>query len=160
MILLMKLQEYFQRHNQDRKNSTDYIAGDIGTAYTSPYEYQRDVTITVTEPVRGQAAENSAKRVSEDIIYYGFDLDKTASENITKRITDYYTLKYIGKTMPGMGNTIGTLRMINDVIGSVKGTKLNTFKKAQEINNLGAILDMFNLYYVASLIREQDADIV
>ena len=51
-------------------------------------------------------------------------------------------------------------RMINDVIGSVKETKLKIFKKAQEINNLGAILDMFNLYYVASLIREQDVDIV
>ena len=141
--------------SKNRKLTIDFAlyAGDNGLV-TSPYESQREVTITITNPNYGGTGDNKAKEVSADYVYYWLNLDKTVPENISGHMADYSIAMATGNFVPWLSNTITTTNMVSNIYSDVNEIDRKMFEEYKDINKIGTIVDMFNLYYVSAIVRE------
>ena len=128
-------------------------AGDNGSV-TSLYESQREITITITNPNYGGTGDDRTKDVSADYVYYWLNLDKTVPENISEHMADYSIAMVTGNFIPWLSNTITTANMVNNIYDDVNETNRKMFEEYEDINKIGTIVRIFNLYYVSSIVRE------
>ena len=129
-------------------------AGDNG-GVTSFYEDQREVNITISMALRGGTGDEKTKEISADYIYYWHNLDKTVPENISEHMADYSIAMVTGNFIPWLSNTITTANMFNNIYNDVNETNKGMFTEYKNIGDIGKTVDVFNLFYIASSVREE-----
>ena len=130
-------------------------AGDNGHV-TSSYESQREVSITITKPNYGGTGDKKAKDTSADYVYYwmNLNLDRTLPDNIAEHMGDYSLTMSTGNFMPWLSNTMATANLVSDIYSDVNEIDRKMFEEYKDINKIGTIVDLFNLYYVSAIVRE------
>lgn len=130
-------------------------AGDNGRV-TSSYESQREVSITITKPNYGGTGDKKAKDTSADYVYYwmNLNLDRRLPDNIAEHMGDYSLTMSTGNFMPWISNTIATGNLFSDIYSDVNEIDRKMFEEYKDINKIGTIVDLFNLYYVSAIVRE------
>ena len=129
-------------------------AGDNG-CITSFYDDQKEVNITISMAVRGGTGDEKTKEISADYIYYWHNLDKTLPENISEHMIDYSAAMITGNFVPWLSNTITTANMISNIYNDVNETDKGMFTEYKNIGDIGKTVDVFNLFYIASSVREE-----
>ena len=130
-------------------------AGDNGRV-TSSYESQREVSITITKPNYGGTGDKKAKDTSADYVYYwmNLNLDRRLPDNIAEHMGDYSLTMSTGNFMPWLSNTMATANLVSDIYSDVNEIDRKMFEEYKDINKIGTIVDLFNLYYVSAIVRE------
>ena len=128
--------------------------GDVGGTSTTPYEQQKDVRIIVSLPASGASGASEALKGSMEYVYYGMEIDKTLPETIVKSSSNCAMTLALGTYAPVVGNTVTILNSVKEISDEASGEKRNLYKKAEYMQSIGNVVQIFNLFYVSSVVEE------
>ena len=129
--------------------------GDVGGTSTTPYEQQKDVRIIVSLPASGASGASEALKGSMEYVYYGMEIDKTLPETIVKSSSNCAMTLALGTYAPVVGNTVTILNSVKEISDEASGEKRNLYKKAEYMQSIGNVVQIFNLFYVSSVVEEE-----
>lgn len=129
--------------------------GDVGGTSTTPYEQQKDVRIIVSIPDSGASGESEALKGSMEYVYYGMEMDKTLPGTVVKSSSNCLMTLALGAYASTVGNTVTVLNSVKEISAEAVGEKRKLYKKAEYMQSIGKVVQIFNLFYVSSVVEEE-----
>jgi hypothetical protein len=128
--------------------------GDVGGTSTTPYEQQKDVRIIVSIPDSGASGESEALKGSMEYVYYGMEMDKTLPGTVVKSSSNCLMTLALGAYASTVGNTVTVLNSVKEISAEAVGEKRKLYKKAEYMQSIGKVVQIFDLFYVSSVVEE------
>lgn len=127
--------------------------GDVGGTSTTPYEQQKDARIIVSIPDSGASGESEALKGSMEYVYYGMEMDNTLPGTVVKSSSNCAMTLALGAYAPTVGSAVTVLNSAKEISAEAVGEKRKLYKKAEYMQSIGKVVQIFDLFYVSSVVE-------
>lgn len=130
--------------------------GDIESTQPVPFERNKNISVIIGAPKQGEAADSEVGKIALDGIAYNLGLNESSVEKEAGGALNYVVTMALGSLKSNIPGYIATtLTYAFELTGTTADNQVKILERAKKIEALGEVLDIFNMYCVVSLIREE-----
>ena len=107
----------------------------------------------VSIPDSGAGGESETLKGSMEYVYYGMEIDKTLPGTVVKSLSNCVMTLALGAYAPTVGNTVTVLNSVKEISDEAVGEKRKLYKKAEYMQSIGKVVQIFDLFYVSSVVE-------